>query len=80
MKLALKHVTQDKVLLYLVPGLYLFFCTLLLVCYSFISHFMNSGLGNEGNHVVTSHHHPILRDLLGLLAGCSGKLKIVTNV
>ena len=80
MKLALKHVTQDKVLLYLVPGLYLFFCTLLLVCYSFISHFMNSGLGNEGNHVVTSHHHPILRDLPGLLAGCSGKLKIVTNV
>ena len=39
---------------------------------------MNSGLGSEGNHMVTSHHHPILRDLPGLLAGCSGKLKIVT--
>ena len=81
MKLGLKNVKQDKVWLSLVPGLYLsFFCTLLLVCYLFISRFVSSGLVSEGNHIVTSHHHPILRDLPGLLAGASGKLKIVTNV
>ena len=42
---------------------------------------MNSGLGSEGNHIVTSHHHRIFQEYLpGLLGGCSGKLKIITNV
>ena len=63
------NVKQDSVLLCLVPGLYLFYSILLLVYCLFIhlsmyllflfhSPFMNSGLGSEGNHIVTSHHHP----------------------
>ena len=48
----------------------------------FHSPFMNSGLGSEGNHIVTSHHHPNFPGVppAGLLGGCSGKLKIIANV
>ena len=79
---------QDSVLLCLVPGLYLFHSTLLLVYYLFVylffylsifffhSPFMNSGLGSEGNHIVTSHRHP---NFPGVPPGAAGGVHAVVN-
>ena len=45
---------------------------------------MNSGLGSEGNYIVTSHRHPNFSGVPPGAAGpqgaCSGKLKIITTV
>ena len=77
------NVKQDSVVLCLVLGLYLFYSILLLVDYLFIhlsmyllflfhSPFMNSGLGSEGNHILTSHHHP---NFPGVPPGAAGRVQ-----
>ena len=39
--------------------------------YFFHSPFMNSGLGSEGNHILTSHHHP---NFPGVPPGAAGRV------
>ena len=81
---ALPCTRSVSILFYFIVGLlfiYLFFY--LSIYFFFHSPFMNSGLGSEGNHIVTSHLHPNFPVVPpGLLGGgaCSGKLKIITNV
>ena len=57
------------VLLFIFLFIYLFFY--LSIYFFFHSPFMNSGLGSEGNHIVTSHLHPNFPGVPpGLLGGC----------
>ena len=70
------------ILFYFIVGLLFIYLFIFLSIYFFFhSPFMNSGLGSEGNHIVTSHHHRIFQEYLPrLLGGCSGKRKIIPNV
>ena len=64
--------------------IYLFFYLSIYLFFFFHSPFMNSGLGSEGNYIVTSHRHPNFSGVPPGAAGpqgaCSGKLKIITTV
>ena len=68
------------ILFYLIVGLlfiYLFLCFFIyLSIYLFFFHspFMNSGLGSEGNHIATSHHHP---NFPGVPPGAVGRVHAV---
>ena len=53
----------------------LFYCWLVIIYLSiffFHSPFMNSGLASEGNHIVTSHHHP---NFPGVPPGAAGRVQ-----
>ena len=54
---ALPCIRSVFILFYFIVGL-LFICLFINLSIFFHSPFMNSGLGSEGNHIVTSHHHP----------------------
>ena len=70
------------ILFYFIVGLlfiYLFiYLFIFLSIYLFFSHspFMNSGLGSEGNHIVTSHRHP---NFPGVPPGTAGRVHVVAN-
>ena len=73
------------ILFYLIVGLlficfFLSFFLSLFIClsiyYFFHSPFMNSGLGSEGNHIVTSHHHP---NFPGVPPGAAGRVQWQTK-
>ena len=51
---------------------YLFFFLYASIYLFFHSPFMNSGLGSEGNHIVTSYHHP---NFPGVPPGAAGRVQ-----
>ena len=61
-------------LLFIFLFIYLFFY--LSIYFFFHSPFMNSGLGSEGNHIVTSHHHP---NFPGVPPGAAGRVQWQTK-
>ena len=66
------------ILFYFIVGLlfiYLFIY-LSIYCFFFHSPFMNSGLGSEGNHILTSHHHP---NFPGVPPGAAGRVQWQTK-
>ena len=52
------------------------FIYLSIYCIFFHSPFMNSGLGSEGNHIATSHHHP---NFPGVPPGAAGRVQWQTK-
>ena len=68
------------ILFYFIVGLlfiYLFiYLSIYLLFFFFHSSFMNSGLGSEGNHILTSHHHP---NFPGVPPGAAGRVQWQTK-
>ena len=65
------------ILFYFIVGLLFIYLFIFLSIYFFFhSPFMNSGLGSEGNHIVTSHHHP---NFPGVPPGAAGRVQWQTK-